>query len=103
MEDVDYTAKHDRGKLRISLVPTQIIRAIAAIRMYGTEKYDDPDNWKWVGAERYRDALLRHLLAYIDEPAALDTESGLPHLWHAACNMAFLIDLEKDLWEPLDK
>lgn len=103
MEIVDYTAKDDRNKLRISLVPTQIIRAIAAVRMYGTKKYKDPDNWLMIEPERYRDALLRHLLAYLDNPTAVDDESGLPHLYHVACNVAFLIDLEKDFWEPLDK
>ena len=103
MEIIDYTAKDDRNKLRISLVPTQIIRAIAAVRMYGTEKYKDPDNWLMIEPERYRDALLRHLLAYLDNPTAVDSKSGLPHLYHAACNIAFLIDLEKDYWNPLDK
>ena len=27
---MDYTAKTDKGKLRLSLVPTEIIRAVAA-------------------------------------------------------------------------
>ena len=38
------------------------------------------------------DALLRHLLLYLDDPLALDEESGLPHLEHAACNLAFLLE-----------
>lgn len=25
----------------------------------------------------------------------LDAESGLPHLWHAACNLAFLCEMLK--------
>jgi hypothetical protein len=33
-------------------------------------------------------------LAYLDDPEGLD-ESGLPHLWHLATNIAFLIALEK--------
>ena len=37
---------------------------------------------------------MRHLLAYIDDPKSIDAESGLPHLWHAACNMAFLCEME---------
>lgn len=46
-------------------------------------------------AGAYRDALFRHLLANLDDPAGVDTESRLPHLWHLACNAAFLIELEK--------
>ncbi len=88
------TAKHDAGKLQITLVPTEIIRAIARVRMFGTEKYKDPDNWKHVEPERYKDALMRHLLAYLDDLDSVDEESGLLHLWHAACNIAFLIELE---------
>ena len=90
----DQTVKADKGKLRLSLVPRGIIRAIARIRMYGVEKYKDPDNWKRVEIERYRDAAFRHFLAYLDNPKGKDKESGLYHLWHLACNIAFLIELE---------
>ena len=90
----DQTAKQDAGKLQITLVPTQIIRDIAEVRMYGNKKYGSSDNWKNVEPVRYRDALMRHLLAYIDDPKSIDAESGLPHLWHAACNMAFLCEME---------
>lgn len=90
----DQTAKQDAGKLQITLVPTQIIRDIAEVRMYGNKKYGSSDNWKNVEPVRYRDALMRHLLAYIDDPKSIDAESGLPHLWHAACNLAFLCEME---------
>lgn len=89
----DQTVKADKDKLRLSLVPRGIIRAIARIRMYGVEKYKDPDNWKRVEIERYRDAAFRHFLAYLDDPDGVDEESGLPHLDHLACNVAFLIEL----------
>lgn len=88
-------AKADGGKGRPTLVPTGIIRAITAIREYGCKKYHDPDNWKRVEAQRYRDAAYRHWLAYL-ENEKVDSESGLPHLWHLACNIAFLIELERD-------
>lgn len=88
-------AKADAGKLPLSLVPREIIRNIAAIRQYGNEKYGDPDNWRTVEPWRYRDALFRHLLAYLDDPEGVDEESGLPHLWHLACNVAFLCEMEK--------
>ena len=90
----DQTAKADAGKLQIHLVPTQIIRDIAEIRMYGNEKYHDPDNWKQVEAVRYRDALARHFLAYLDDPNSVDEESGKKHLKHMACNVAFLCAME---------
>ena len=93
----DQMVKADAGKLQITLVPRQIIRDIAAVRMYGNKKYPTggSDNWKQVEPERYRDALMRHVLAYLDDPESKDEESGLPHLWHAACNLAFLCELER--------
>ena len=87
-------AKADKGKLRLTLVPIRLIQAVAAIREYGTKKYHDPENWRKVEPQRYRDALYRHWLAYLEDPSGVDEESGLPHLWHLACNAAFLITLE---------
>lgn len=92
----DQSVKADAGKLQPTLVPTELIRAVAEIRMYGVEKYHDPDNWKKVSPERYRDAAYRHWLAYLDDPKSVDSESGLKHLHHLACNIAFLIALENN-------
>ena len=89
------TVKHDKGKLQLTLVPREIIRDIARVRMYGVEKYTDPDNWRKVEVERYRDALMRHMLDYLDDPDGVDAESGLSHLAHIACNVAFLCELKK--------
>lgn len=90
----DQSVKADGGKPELTLVPREIIRAIAKVRMYGTKKYGDPENWKRVEPQRYRDALYRHWLSYLDDPNGVDEESGLPHLWHLACNAAFLIEME---------
>lgn len=90
------TIKADAGKPRLSLVPPEIIRCIARVREYAVNgKYHDPDNWKRVEPERYRDAMYRHLLAYIEDPNGVDEESRLPHLWHLATNVAFLCEMEK--------
>lgn len=90
-------AKADKGKLPISLVPMTIIKDIAAIRKYGEEKYHAPNNWVLVDKQRYVDAMWRHLIAY-QEGEEYDKESGLPHLWHAACNMAFILEMESPDW-----
>ena len=33
-------------------------------------------------------------MKYLDNPKSVDEESGLNHLWHIACNVAFLCELE---------
>jgi hypothetical protein len=91
----DQSAKQDIGKPKLTMVPRQIIYDIAKIREYGNKKYGDPENWRTVEKERYQDAAFRHFLAYLDDPAGVDEESGLPHLWHLACNIAFLCEMEK--------
>lgn len=90
--------KQDAGKPRLSLVPMSVLWAVAYVREHGVKKYKDPENWRKVEPHRYKDALLRHITAYIDDEDSIDEESGLLHLWHAACNIVFLIALrwEKD-------
>ena len=91
----DQSVKHDEGKARLTLVPTQIIWDIAAIREYGNKKYPEggPDNWKLVEPDRYWQALIRHVLAAWYNPYAIDHESGLSHLSHIATNAAFLLEM----------
>ncbi|MDO4746460.1 MAG: DUF5664 domain-containing protein [Bacillota bacterium] len=105
----DQTVKADAGKPRVSLVPSAIVRCIAPVREYGNDKYPEggKDNWKKVDPERYIEAFYRHVLDFAEDPYSRDEESGLPHLWHAACNAAFLCELldmteEKDLLNSCD-
>lgn len=93
---LDQEAKADAGKPRLTLVPPRIIWDIAAVREYGTAKYKDPENWWKVSPHRYRDAMFRHMMAYLASFQGTDPESGLKHLWHLACNVAFLCELEDD-------
>lgn len=92
-------AKADAGKLPLTLVPLEIIRNIAEVRRYGKNKYGSSENWKTIEPVRYRDAMFRHMLLYLENPYGVDEESGLPHLWHLACNVAFLCELEKGKFE----
>lgn len=88
-------AKEDKGKPKLNLVPPTVIEAIGYIRTYGTNKYKDPDNWKQVEPERYTAALMRHLCEFLRDPYSVDQESGYMHLWHMACNIAFLTEMYK--------
>lgn len=88
-------AKKDYGKPMLSLVPTEILEDVAKVLMFGLIKYTK-DSWKKVEKERYKDACYRHWIAYLNDPHGNDEESGLPHLYHVATNIAFLCHLEKD-------
>lgn len=90
------SAKADSGKPTLSLVPKQIIYEIEKVRSFGVKKYKDPNNWKRVEIERYHQALLRHTLAVWEDINARDKESGLLHLSHIACNVAFLLEMMND-------
>ena len=86
--------KADKGKNRLSLVLGTMARAIEEVGKVGTfgaQKYS-VDNWIKVddAPRRYTDALFRHLLADLRGESE-DSESGLPHLAHAAwCALAIL-------------
>lgn len=100
MAEHDQSLKADAGKLRLALVPPELIEAVGAVRTFGAQKYGASESWKQVQPERYRDAMMRHLCAYLRDQHGKDPESGLPHLWHLACNAGFLIALERDDERP---
>ena len=80
------------SKPRLTLVPRKIIFAIARVREFGNRKYLTENSWKLNSRRVYQDAAFRHFIAYLDDPDSLDEESGLPHLYHLATNIAFLIE-----------
>lgn len=87
--------KHDGGKPRLDLVPPEIIEAVGAVMTHGIEKYGE-GSYRNVDPKRYRAALMRHICKYLKNPYGIDSDSGLPHLWHIACNVAFLLELDKE-------
>ena len=94
MSENNQTYKADNGKTRLDLVSPTFIEAVGKIRTFGVSKYGDSDSWAKVEPKRYMAALLRHINAYRMSEEN-DKESGMPHLWHAACNLMFLIDLDE--------
>ena len=96
------TAKSDAGKPTYTLVPPAILDGIEAVRAYGNRKYHDPDNWRQVEPQRYWEACLRHARAAWNDYTAKDPESGLLHIEHMACNLAFLLQFISEDIERLN-
>ena len=87
--------KYDDGKLLMTLVQPSFVKGVAEVLTFGAKKYK-PNSWQTVedAKRRYEDALYRHWLAYLDGEQ-VDSESGLEHLKHLACNAMFLLHLNK--------
>ena len=92
-EEAAQEAKADSGKLELDLVPMQLLKDCAEVRMYGNKKYGASDNWKQVEMRRYVNALLRHMTAFVEDYHSVDEESGIPHYKHMICNLAFIADM----------
>lgn len=85
--------KADAGKLQYGLIPPAVLAEEAAVMTFGAQKYA-PGNWrKCDDLGRYVNAALRHFEAWRGGEQ-LDPETGLHHLAHARCCLAFLMELE---------
>lgn len=95
-EDEDLTTiKRDGGKLMLNLIPPSLYEAVGAVLTHGAHKYS-PNGWQAAteaDEQRYIAAMLRHIVACLRDIDSVDGESGLPHLWHVAANVAILLDL----------
>ena len=89
----DEGTKFDEGKLPIDLLAPEFLYGTAAVLAFGAEKYE-AYNWakgmKW---SRVFAALMRHMWKWWGGEK-LDQETGLSHLWHAACCLMFLMAYE---------
>lgn len=84
--------KTGKGKLRWDLLPWESVEDVVKVINFGSTKYE-PNSWRRMDAEsdnRYFSALMRHLVQW-RAGELIDSESGLPHLAHAACNVLFLL------------
>lgn len=82
--------KHDTGKPRYDLMPQEFLDGVAEVLTYGANKYEDRNWEKGMRWGRPFAALMRHMWAWWGGED-LDPETKMPHLWHAGCNLAFLI------------
>lgn len=88
--------KNDRAdnKLRWELLPLDLIEDLVKVYDAGAKKYE-PDSWKYVenGYERYKGALLRHLLKSDTED--IDEETDCYHLAQVAWNALTMLWFKK--------
>lgn len=86
--------KFDSEKPRMDLIPPTAEHLLAEVLTHGAQKYA-PNNWRKVpdAETRYIAAAMRHINAY-RSGEHLDEESGLPHLAHAMCCLAFILELQ---------
>jgi hypothetical protein len=82
-------------KYNPAIVPTSLIKACARGLQSGLDKGYKPKSYLDGDIDVYKNALYRHLLAYL-EGYTVDAESGLDTLDHMVANIAILIELEKN-------
>ena len=85
--------RYNQGKLPVNLVPASLTKSVAEVLKYGASKYEDRNWEKGMSWETVLGCLERHLLEVKDPTSNdLDEESGLPHIYHVACNAMMLIE-----------
>jgi len=92
--------KDTKGKPDLSLIPDSYYFKLASIkaREYGIKKYGEAGRDGWVNnsTEEYHAALNRHAEKCMNDLFAVDSESGLPHIFHMLSTLSFIISKEKD-------
>lgn len=86
--------KHDKEKPPVDLVPYEAVEEIARVLAFGAEKYGSFNWTKGIEFRRLIAAAQRHIGAY-NSGEDTDEESGLNHLAHAGCCIAFLLWMQK--------
>lgn len=86
--------KDDGGKARHDLIPPELPDAVAQVLAFGAGKYGDRNWEKGMHWGRPFAALMRHMWAWWRGEKA-DPDTGMSHLWHAGCCIAFLIAFEQ--------
>lgn len=87
--------KYDEGKEPVDLIPYEALVEIAKVLDFGAKKYKRAN---WAGGIKYSRLLaasMRHLGKY-NSGEDIDSETGISHIAHAACNLVFLLWMAKN-------
>ena len=82
-------AMDDSGKVPLSQIPPVFLDGVASVLQYGSAKYSRGNWMRGMSWSEVLNAMKRHIAAF-EGGESLDSESGLHHLDHAACCLAFL-------------
>jgi len=86
--------KFDGGKPRMDLLPPELMEGVADVLTFGAQKYGER-NWELgMNWGRPYAALMRHMIAWWGGEDN-DPETGMSHLAHAGCCIAFLMAFER--------
>ena len=86
--------KDDAGKPRHELIPPEAVEALADVLTFGATKYGDRNWERGMAWSRVYGAAMRHAWAWWRGEKA-DPETGLSHLKHLLCCVAFLVAFEE--------
>jgi hypothetical protein len=103
--------KDDADKVRIELIPAELIMAVGTVLTFGASKYEDR-NWEnGMSYSRVFGAAMRHAWAWWAGRGPTtksflfgdnDDETGHSHLWHLGCCVSFLIAFEERGMDAFD-
>ena len=51
----------------------------------------EPGSWRYVDPKKFRKSCARHFFAWLDDPKAIDEETGCTHLALLGANILFLL------------
>lgn len=86
--------KFDEGKTPFELLPPELLFGVSEVLEFGAKKYA-ARNWELgMSWGRVFGALMRHMWKWWGGEST-DQETGMSHLWHAGCCIAFLIAYEQ--------
>lgn len=82
------------GKPDYTIIPITCIRAAEIVLSYGAQKYGR-ESYKTWPIEKFKQAMLRHILAYLEDPEGLDEDSKMPHYYHILANAIIIVDKQE--------
>lgn len=93
--------KYDQGKVRMGLIPPEVLELLGDVYSQGAGKYGDFNWLKGLKYSRIYDAMLRHLCAWL-KGERWDGDSGCHHLAAVMWGCGTLMMYEKLLGVDLD-